>query len=450
MTEGPSWLRFWSGTRIAKINFTLILLLAIVGLQPVFLLGETKLAPGTSSEGGGDALRQILYVAFFASVLLNSFARQGAHCMQQVPIGVAIVLVWCAVSIIWAIEPDIALRRVVFTAVVTLSLLLTVRALPYDDVVGILSTVFAAVVVADWLVVGVFPDAVHQSGNLVQDPNLAGSWRGIHDNKNEAGAVCAIACLFFLHLTVKYRSFISGPALIVLSLVFLYMTSSKTSFGFLFLAALIGLMSNLCLSRPVLRAVFLVGLVLVPLSAVALDRIPNDLIQSVFDDPAGLTGRVQIWPVVINYLRDHPWLGAGYGSFWSIGSGSPILDYTSSWVTTINHAHNGYLNLALQIGVPGAIVAILALVVLPLHSLFSRSFAPDASRWLICAVLSFCWLRDLLESSLLNRDNSAWVVMVIMYALLAGAVDRAPAAAAENLIDEPEDKGLRPDLATGR
>lgn len=327
MTKGPSWLRFWSGSRIAKINLTLILLLAIVRLQPVFLLGETKLAPGTSSDGSGDALRQVLYVGFFASVLLNSFARQGARALLQVPIGLAIVLVWCGMSVIWAIEPDIALRRVVFTSVVTLSLVLTVRALPYDDAVGILSTIFAAVVVADWLVVGLFTDAVHQGGNLVQDPNLAGSWRGIHDNKNEAGAVCAIACLFFLHLTVKYRSFISGPVLIILSLVFLYMTSSKTSFGFMFVAALIGLMSNLCLSRPVLRRVVLVGLVVIPLSAVALDLIPYELIQSTFDDPTGLTGRVQIWPVIINYLRDHPWLGAGYGSFWSIGSGS------LSWIT---------------------------------------------------------------------------------------------------------------------
>ena len=83
-------------------------------------------------------------------------------------------------------------------------------------------------------------------------------------------------------------------------------------------------------------------------------------LAEVFDDPASLTGRVQIWPVLLDYVSNHLWLGSGYGSFWAIGDASPIFEFDNSWLMTIDHSHNGYLETLVHTGVIG--LALLSLV----------------------------------------------------------------------------------------
>ena len=56
-----------------------------------------------------------------------------------------------------------------------------------------------------------------------------------------------------------------------------------------------------------------------------------------------LTGRADIWAYLINYAMQKPLLGYGFGGFWT----DAIRDATSS------HAHNGYLDIILNIGFAG-------------------------------------------------------------------------------------------------
>jgi hypothetical protein len=70
------------------------------------------------------------------------------------------------------------------------------------------------------------------------------------------------------------------------------------------------------------------------------------------NDPRTFTGRVLIWRALMNFIGDHFWLGTGYGSFWNVGDDGPIYRYASGWVTRISEGHNGYLDLACQLGVP--------------------------------------------------------------------------------------------------
>jgi O-antigen ligase len=122
--------------------------------------------------------------------------------------------------------------------------------------------------------------------------------------------------------------------------------------------------------------------------------------------------------MLLAFAADHPFLGAGYGSFWGIGEHSPVFHYGSGWVTTIFLAHNGYLELLVQVGAIGLLIAIACLILHPFHVLFCKPLPAAVPRTLICSVLAFGCLRDLLESSLLDRANPTWLVMLAMYALL--------------------------------
>ena len=75
--------------------------------------------------------------------------------------------------------------------------------------------------------------------------------------------------------------------------------------------------------------------------------------QNVGDEYSlGGPSRVSIWRDALPLIQNHPWLGTGLGTF-------PIA-YTSGQTTFltqfVNHAHNDYLELAADLGIPAAFV----------------------------------------------------------------------------------------------
>ena len=136
------------------------------------------------------------------------------------------------------------------------------------------------------------------------------------------------------------------------------------------------------------------------------------------DDPAAFTGRSQIWTVITAYARDHLLLGAGYGSFWGIGDNSPVLSYGTGWLETVYQAHNGYLEMLVNIGLIGLLFGIYDLVLRPLTLLASKPLPVGVSRSMLCAFVTFACLHNLLEGTFMNRAAPTWVIVSLAYASL--------------------------------
>lgn len=398
--------------RLPGLCFSCLIFVAFIGFTPI-VTGEYS-AEGTLN-GTGDSVRQAAFVLVFALVVATTLLTKGSQALLDVPIALAVLLLWCWASVTWAIEPAVSFRRVLFTTIVVLSVIYSVNMLSYQQVVSSLAAWFALIVLLDWMVISIVTQAIHQANEA--ESLLAGNWRGIHTHKNEAGALCAVAALLFGDLALKGSSFITAPILAALSLGFLAMTESKTSGGAVVAAALTGLFIDRGYRNPSLRNVMLAaGLCLSVLLAIGFGDQAADL-MAIFDDPGSLTGRVQIWPVLFRYASDHPLLGSGYGSFWAIGSASPVYEDGAEWLTTIAHAHNGYLDLLVQTGLVGLVMAVFALVVRPLYILTTQPLPPPRSRWLLASLMTFCMFHDLLESSLLDRSNIVWIIMLTAYSL---------------------------------
>lgn len=85
-----------------------------------------------------------------------------------------------------------------------------------------------------------------------------------------------------------------------------------------------------------------------------------------------LSGRTsKVWPPVVEEILEKPWTGYGYVGYWQgwRGAEDPSLDLDSSLrIATkysdgaLSHAHNGLLELGLQLGLPGMILFILSLL----------------------------------------------------------------------------------------
>lgn len=418
-----------SGMAMAILFVTLML--AFVGLTPIALFGGES-ASVDATVGDGDSLRQAVFVLLFGASLWNTWRARGVTGGLHVPLGVVLVLAWCWLSLTWAIAPEIAVRRLVFTTMVVLIVGQCCKAMSIDGVIRTFFWALLVTILIDWLAIATLPLAVHQAGSV--EPELAGDWRGIHTHKNGTGGICAFALFTFLYMWRQTRSRYVVPVLILLALVFLLNSHSKTSLGLMPVAIVLGGAISLFYRNVSVRigAGLILALALVGFGAY-YNRIADYIY--VLDDPSALTGRSQIWPILLRYHVDHPLLGAGYGSFWSIGPDSPINQYASGWlVSFLTHAHNGYLDILVQTGLLGLILTVFALILAPLYALCTVPFTSEYIRWYLSTMLIFGLMHNLLETSLLDRLNPVWISMLIAYCLL----DRVQGQASR-LVISPDD-----------
>jgi exopolysaccharide production protein ExoQ len=77
-----------------------------------------------------------------------------------------------------------------------------------------------------------------------------------------------------------------------------------------------------------------------------------DFVYSVLEKDPTLTGRTEMWPYVIDYVYQRPLLGWGFTAFW-MPSNPPAAQIMSEVGFPLNEAHNGMLQLLLDIGVVG-------------------------------------------------------------------------------------------------
>ena len=370
----------------------------------------------TATEGDGG--KQIGIVLLLAAIMLVGIWDRGLSFVFGLPAIFIPVLLWCWLSVSWAIEPLVSLRRISLTTIIVLIVAYVVQLLPYRRVVGVMCVGFVFVLLADWFAIAAFPMAIHQSNEI--DPGLVGTWRGLHSNKNEAGAFAALCLVMLCHETARTRSLVMLAAVLACA-VFLFQTQSKTAMGCVLLALIAGGASHMFFNNAGLRRTVQWSVALVAVASIVVADEVALRFAALFDDPGALTGRVQIWPVLMRFVADHPLLGSGYGSYWAIGASSPILTDGGGWLTTIDHSHNGYLELLVHTGIVGLILGLVCLIVLPLRSLFVSNLEAGVSRSLLTSVLVFGFLQNLLETSLLNRANSTWVIMLVAYCLLAKA-----------------------------
>jgi O-antigen ligase len=73
-----------------------------------------------------------------------------------------------------------------------------------------------------------------------------------------------------------------------------------------------------------------------------------------------LIERLARWQAALNMLTDQPWTGVGFGNYQAVYEQYRLLN----WPTPLGHAHNIYLNVAAETGLPGLAAYVLLWVVI--------------------------------------------------------------------------------------
>jgi O-antigen ligase len=205
----------------------------------------------------------------------------------------------------------------------------------------------------------------------------------------------------------------------VAAFVFTVMTQSKSSLLLLPIALAAGAIYRLAWRTALDRLIATVVLGLMVVSVASFVLVDQGAVARIFSDPEGFTGRSEIWQAELSFIRDHPYLGAGFGSFADTGALSPLRNYMSSnWVGTVAHGHNAYLQLYVTIGGIGLALAVVALIVLPLVAFWRGTATQVTQLSMLFAIFVFMALHNFLESDFLEGDGPAWVAFLLMLAAL--------------------------------
>ena len=241
-----------------------------------------------------------------------------------------------------------------------------------------------------------------------------GAWQGLFTQKN----VCAESTLFLLTPALalpaagRYGQLLRA-GYVVMCLLIILMTQSRTGWaitllylGFAFCLNLLGKFGRKDLLP--LAAIFFgtAGAMLV-----AVIGYPS-LVLSLIGRSGSFSGREQIWSAISASVLRRPLGGYGFDAFWSLLQGEASRVFVSAgWVVT--SAHNGFLNVALELGLVGLALVLITLIQACRHA--NAAFYPGHSPyvdWCI-GIVFLTVVYNLDERTLMATQYLPWILYII-------------------------------------
>jgi exopolysaccharide production protein ExoQ len=355
----------------------LIAALSLISALP-FLLGSqpasVKEAAVIASDG--DVAKQLVLALLYASFGVLVLWRAGMGAIKALGWPVLLLLALCAASALWSDLPVLALRRFAALAgTVLVGLYLGLRC-DVGELLGVLARAVGIVLAASFILALVEP-------SLGMDGE--GRFRGVFDHKNSMGIFAALGLLVLAarlpHAGSWPAKVVHGTSLAGCALA-LVVADSAASLPAAVLG--LGLLFALRRQRPgnrwaafAILAVACLGALFLPLAV----QEAGPLAEAIGRD-TDFSGRDRVWEFSLELFERNPWLGYGYGTFWQGPAGALFLRWSGF---AAPHAHNGYLQLALDSGAV-AVAAFLVAVGVLLFRLTSRLALkprPEGVSWLV-------------------------------------------------------------------
>jgi exopolysaccharide production protein ExoQ len=356
--------------RTSKALWIPVIWIWIVGSRPVSdWLGMT---PGGNVQLEGSPLD----AAIFGILLLSAvvvLVRRGTQATRLLKANWAILayFLYCLVAISWSYHPDVSLKRWI-KAIGDLAMVLVIAtdAKPVDALKRLFSRVGFLLFPASILIIKYYPYLGQE-----YTPDGVQSNTGVTTNKNSLGVILLIISLgtvwrilSLLRATNqpdRRRHLISQAVLLAFELSLLEMADCKTCISCFLLGAglIIATNSGVIRRRPA-RVHALCLAILLAGGGGLLFGGEAGVVQAL-GRKSNFSGRTDIWAAVIA-AAPNPVVGAGFESFW-IGPGAPKvwgrLTSEGWWnAEGINEAHDGYIEVYLNLGWIGVVLIVLILI----------------------------------------------------------------------------------------
>lgn len=394
------------------VLFYVTFLFFTVGFSPYISLSSTY--QGSAMAAGSNLLNQLTAIILFFSFLAFMAKERSFSILFMPRLLMAAIFGWFVLTSLAGEAPLFSLRRLVMCAIICV-LAGGFLQLPRTErhFTTLLATCALIILFLCYFGITVLPSrSIHQASDALE-PLLAGDWRGVFRHKNEAASVMAVLIIVGIYLCKRW-SFIGGLSVLLLSLVFLVKSGGKTALGLMPIIIAAGwFILRWPRWRYTVVTLFLAVFALVTVGT-TVDPVFSQMLTKLGLD-ASFTGRRDIWTVAIDYIRQSPLLGYGYQAFWRSDALMSSFTENNTWATTAPDSHNGYFDLLLAGGVPGLVLVMVWIYLLPLHYLGKMNEATRNSPLtrLYVGVWLYVLLYGFLETLFFLSTGFVWFFLIV-------------------------------------
>ncbi|WP_236776572.1 Wzy-type polysaccharide biosynthesis protein UppW [Agrobacterium tumefaciens] len=392
--------------------FYVTFLFFTVGFSPYISLSSTYL--GSAMAAGSSLLNQLTAIILFFSFLAFMAKERSFSILFMPRLLMAAIFGWFVFTSLVGEAPLFSLRRLVMCAIICV-LAGGFLQLPRTErhFTSLLAVCSLIILFLCYFGVAFLPSrSIHLASDALE-PLLAGNWRGVFRHKNEAASVMSVLIIVAIYLYKRW-SFFGGLVVLFLSLIFLVKSGGKTALG---LMPIIVATGWFIVRWPRWRYA-VVTLLLVTFAIVivgtTVDPVFSQMLTKLGIDPS-FTGRTDIWTVAIDYIRQSPLVGYGYQAFWRSDALMSSFTENNTWATTAPDSHNGYFDLLLAGGVPGLVLVLTWIYLLPLHYLGKMDDATRNSPLtrLYVGVWLYVLLYGFLETLFFLSTGFVWFFLIV-------------------------------------
>lgn len=265
----------------------------------------------------------------------------------------------------------------------------------------------------------VYAMAIPSVGRHVGD-KFDGAWKGIYSQKNNFSTTMTLTLMLFWVLAIVNRPGIERQLArigLAISIAMIILSTSKSGLLIFVSMMVIMLLTRLFRWRG-RRSVLVLDLSgLAALGAIAgLSVTWQDIVISLGKDPT-LSARTYIWEGAIDKIMDQPLLGYGRAAFW-VPDSLPAFEVglrAKSKGFIPSHAHNGFIDVAIDLGLAGLGLFLLGLLLTYLIAIRRAYKAQEPEDLWPFAFLTLLAMSNLTETVLMNRVTLYWVLYMVMF-----------------------------------
>jgi exopolysaccharide production protein ExoQ len=321
-------------------------------------------------------------------------------------------LLLCGLAILsteWSLDHMFTLRRGIILLATTLFAVYLASHFDWEEQLDAFGWMTVVAVFGSYVLIVFFPDY-----GVSHDLHW-GNWKGLFPHKNLLGLYMAFGILLMvfgrpggLPKWLRIATLLGAIGLLVFSGSATALVSLLVCFALYPLVYLFGLRGKrtLPLWVPMLPLFISAGLFALLNSSRLLELLGRD---------STFTGRADLWRIAISAIHDDPWLGHGYSIFWH----TVTTESTGVLISATTHAHDGYLDLCIDLGFVGLLVFVIGFLLFAKRAftmLSNKSTA--ASKWPLIFLTLFATY-NIAESSLLRTHTFMWIPFVSIYTALA-------------------------------
>jgi O-antigen ligase len=372
----------------------------------------------TQAYEEGDVLDRTIYMVLML-VAIHLLAARSVKFGDLVRrnVALALFLAYALLSVMWSDFPFVSFKRWFRDLGSYLMILLVLtEPLPFQAVQTLLRRLCYLLIPLSIMLIKYYPHL----GKGYDGWTGGATYLGATTSKNMLGVLCLVSGMFFFWDTLRRwscrrehptrRIIVVNIAFIGMTLWLLNLASSATSrvclmMGCLIIALAQGATTPLRVARlRVLIPAALGGYVILQFGFNI-----NDLVIQASARDTTLTGRTELWHELLSFRID-PLLGTGYESFWL---GDRLYALWTRFSFRPTQAHNGYLELYLNLGVLG-----LCLLAGFLIASYRRICARLASPWHFASLSLGLWTVLLFY----NVTEAAFKSQLLWFTFLLGSI----------------------------